>query len=120
MTKRKGLMSNPLLSGQEPAFDPEKERQALGITLPERSTGRPRKEGLNRERGSKNGLPEDWTRYTIIMREQYLEEMKNYAYNKRISIREAFDWAIEYFLEDQAGEFEERLEPEKPTKGGKK
>lgn len=97
------LGDNPLFGGNESeAFDAEKERQELGITLPEKKKqGRPRKDNLVRTNAAQEGLPEDWQRATFIVRVEHLEKLKDYAYTERLSLKEALDDALEQFLEDK-------------------
>lgn len=96
------LGNNPLFNGGE-AFDAEKERQELGVTLPAegKKQGRPRKESLVRNNAAQEGLPEDWQRATFIVRVGHLEKLKDYAYTERLSLKDALDEALEQFLEDK-------------------
>ena len=75
MAKRLG--DNPLFQQQD-SFDAEKEREALGITV-----------------------PEDWTRATFIVRKGHLEKLKDYAYTERLTLKEALDKALGAFLDDK-------------------
>lgn len=65
--------------------------------------GRPPKEGIQRE-GAGTGLPEEWQRYTLIVNKQTLQDLKDYAWYERISIKEAVDNILSGFLEN--AEFE--------------
>ncbi|MBT3456399.1 hypothetical protein HN446_05020 [bacterium] len=47
---------------------------------------------------AKQGLPEGWTRATFIMREQYLEDLKNIAYWDRETIKTVLDVILDRFL----------------------
>lgn len=96
------LGDNPLFSGDTgDTFDAEKERESLGITLPEKKKGRPRKDDLVRTTAAQEGLPEDWQRATFIVRVKHLEKLKDYAYTERVSLKDALDDALDQFLEDK-------------------
>lgn len=96
------LGNNPLFSGDtRDTFDAEKERESLGITLPEKKKGRPRKDTLVRSNSAQEGLPEEWQRATFIVRVELLEKLKDYAYTERVSLKDALDDALDQFLEDK-------------------
>ena len=96
------LGDNPLFSGDSAeTFDAAKERESLGITLPEKKKGRHRKDDLVRTNAAQEGLPEDWQRATFIVRVAHLEKLKDYAYTERVSLKDALDDALEQFLEDK-------------------
>lgn len=96
------LGDNPLFSSDTgDTFDAEKERESLGITLPEKKKGRPRKDDLVRTNAAQEGLPEDWQRATFIVRVTHLEKLKDYAYTERLSLKDALDEALDQFLEDK-------------------
>lgn len=63
-----------------------------------RSVGRPKEEGIQRE-GAGKGLPEDWQRYTLIVNKNTLQNLKDYAWYERISIKEAVDNILSEYLE---------------------
>ena len=63
--------------------------------------GRARNESLVRDKTSQNGLPEDWTRATFIVRVELLNKLKDYAYTKRITLKEALDIALKNLLDDE-------------------
>lgn len=100
MAKRLG--DNPLFQ-QQGSFDAEKEREALGITVPEeeKRRGRPKNEELIRDNPAQEGLTADWTRATFIVRKGYLEKLKDYAYTERLTLKEALDKALGAFLDDK-------------------
>jgi len=62
------------------------------------NAGRPQKEDLQRE-GAGKGLPEEWQRYTLIVNKNTLQDLKDYAWYERISIKEAADNILRDFLE---------------------
>ena len=47
---------------------------------------------------SAKGLPEGWTRATFILKQKYLEDLKNIAYWERETIKTVLDVALERFL----------------------
>lgn len=101
MSKR--LQNNPLFNAgettntQEAAFDVEKERAALGIEPTEIKRGKPRSENLIRG-GVQDGLPEEWTRASFIMRVETLERLKDMAYTDRLRIKDALDYILTEYL----------------------
>jgi hypothetical protein len=60
--------------------------------------GRPATIKREYEKSSQEGLPENWTRATFILREDLLAELKSYAYNKKSSLKEIINEAIELYL----------------------
>lgn len=100
MAKRLG--DNPLFQ-QQGSFGAEKEREALGITVPEeeKRRGRPKNEELIRDNPAQEGLTADWTRATFIVRKGHLEKLKDYAYTERLTLKEALDKALGAFLDDK-------------------
>lgn len=100
MAKRLG--DNPLFQ-QQGSFDAEKEREALGITVPEeeKRRGRPKNEELIRDKPAQKGLTADWTRATFVVRKGHLEKLKDYAYTERLTLKEALDKALGAFLDDK-------------------
>ena len=67
-----------------------------------KKVGRPRKEGILRnENGgnsSQEGLPEEVRRFSLICKTSNVEDLKDYAFTKRISIKQAFDDIMEDFF----------------------
>lgn len=59
--------------------------------------GRPKKDGIQRERGAGKGLQEGSTRYTVIFRIDTMEFLQDYAYTKRTTIKEALTMMIDKF-----------------------
>ncbi len=83
------IKRNPLdWIGQEPE---EEEKQKVGRprTLPDR------------EKSSQEGLPEQWTRATFIVREDLLEKLKDLAYVNRSKIKDEINRALEEYLQDK-------------------
>ena len=94
MTSRLG--NNPLLN-TDTAFDVEAEREHLGIDAAK--IGRKRKEDIIREKGSQQGLTEEWTRATFIIRVDQLEILKDYGYTQRLKMKEVLQEALTQFIE---------------------
>ena len=91
------LENNPLFNTQEekkpeltPAHQEEKRRR-----------GRPQKEELVRGNSVQEGLTEEYTRATFIMRVDLVEKLKNYAYTERLSMKEAVNKIIGEALEQE-------------------
>ena len=61
--------------------------------------GRPQKDNLVRGNSVQEGLPEEYTRATFIMRVDLVEKLKNYAYTERLSMKEAVNKLINEALE---------------------
>lgn len=49
-------------------------------------------------KSSQEGLKDGWTRATFILRKDYLEKIKTFAYWKRKNIKEVMDEALGLFL----------------------
>lgn len=47
---------------------------------------------------STKGLEEGWTRATFIMREEYVQKLKAYAYWERKTVKDVVDSMLEQFL----------------------
>jgi len=50
---------------------------------------------------SKRGLQEDLIRATFILKQEYLEKIKSYAYWERMQIKDVFDNMCEQFFKDK-------------------
>ncbi len=53
------------------------------------------------KQSTRKGLDDGWTRATFIMRETYLDKVKDYAYWERLQIKEVLDEALVNFFEDK-------------------
>ena len=73
-------------------------RELAGLT-PRR--GRPRTNLREVTKSSQEGLPENWTRATFIVRETLLEDLKDCAYTRRKTIRDVLDEALTAYLSGQ-------------------
>lgn len=88
MAKSKLSFDNPLLSGNTDEKEPTEKR----------GVGRPRRDDIIRD-GVQEGLTADYTRFSVICKVKSVKDLKDYAYTKRITIREATDEVIESFFE---------------------
>lgn len=86
--------------GRMENFNVEEERKYLGIVATRKTRGRNNKSLNPSVRSVKVGLSDDWIRATFIVRESYLEKLKDYAYTERVSIKDALDMALGHFLQD--------------------
>lgn len=89
MAKKNFLENNPLFS------------DAVEDTAAEtRGKGRPRKADLVRDNSVQDGLTEEYTRATFILRVETLNDLKDYAYTHRITIKEALETVIAKYMDD--------------------
>jgi hypothetical protein len=96
MSKQKGLKRDPLdWIGKETEDQP---RELPAVPPARGMVGRPATIKREYEKSSQEGLPENWTRATFILREDLLAELKSYAYNKKSSLKEIINEAIELYL----------------------
>lgn len=79
-----------------PLFTPAPEIETTSPETPSR--GRPKKDNIIRE-GSQAGLTEEFTRATFIVNVNLLEEVKNYAYTERLSMKDAINKLLGSSLE---------------------
>ncbi len=90
--------------GNNPLFNMNKESEAEPIKEPEKEKagkGRPRNPDLVRGVSVQEGLTEDYTRATFIVRRDLLDQLKDYAYTERLSLKDAINEALEGFLSDK-------------------
>lgn len=87
------------LSWIQPTVEPE---------VNQREQKKPKKEDkvkrIKREltKSSQEGLPENWTRATFIVREDILDKLKDYAYTERQQIKDIVNDILEGFLRDKS------------------
>ena len=89
------LENNPLFNSQEE----KKPEVAPAQSTEKKKRGRPQKEDLVRGNSVQEGLTEEYTRATFIMRVDLVEKLKNYAYTERLSMKEAVNKIIGEALE---------------------
>lgn len=69
----------------------------------EKKIGRGRPKTIDREitKTSQSGLNENWTRYTVIVREDLLDKLKDYAWTERVTIKKVINEMLEEYLADK-------------------
>lgn len=103
------LENNPLFP-QEKAEEPVKEAKRRG---------RPQKADIVRGNSVQEGLTEEYTRATFIMRVDLVEKLKNYAYTERLSMKEAVNKIIGEALEREEKRLAKQGAEILDRKGGK-
>jgi hypothetical protein len=63
--------------------------------------GRPRTIDREYTKSSQDGLQENWTRATFIVREDLLEKLKDLAYTNRTTIKDEINQALAEYLKDK-------------------
>lgn len=53
------------------------------------------------EKSSKEGLKDDYTRATFIVREDLLEKLKDYAWTERKTLKDTINEILEEYLKDK-------------------
>lgn len=66
---------------------------------PEKKVGRPRTIRRKYTKSSQEGLKENWTRATFIVREDLLKKLKDYAWTKRRTIKSVVNEMMEEYLD---------------------
>ena len=92
------LDDNALFGSQE---QPTEEVKEVKQEEKPRRQGRPRKDNIVRGNSLQEGLTEDYTRATLIVRVETLERAKDYAYTQRISIKEAISDLLDIGLKHE-------------------
>lgn len=85
-------INNPLFDAT-PAEDQESPQE-------KKKTGRPRKDTVIRDNSVQAGLTEDYTRATFILKVETLDALKDYAFTKRLSIKDALEDILGGFIAD--------------------
>lgn len=76
---------------------PEAERV---IEYPEaKKLGRPRNERIVRDNPRQEGLTADYTRATFIVKVDYVETLKDYAYTERLSLKDVINDILGDYIE---------------------
>lgn len=75
----------------------QKEEQPL--ERPRNNMGRPRTIYREYEKSSQEGLPDQWTRATFIVREDLLKKLKDCAYTERRSLKDMVNEMLDQYLE---------------------
>ena len=97
MKKRLGTIPKGLewISDQSADIAPVKEIRKQEV---EQNKVESQKKYAHQEPAAKRGLPEELIRATFILRQDYLEKIKAYAYWERLQIKEVFDEMCEQFF----------------------
>lgn len=92
-------MNNPLfgVQAEEEAQETKEAQEAR------KKAGRPRNGDLVRDNSAQAGLPEEWQRATFILKVSALNDLKDYAYTRRIPLKDALTEVIEKFIEEYKG-----------------
>ena len=96
MARKKLDFDNPLLNGNAAESEPTEKKEPTA----RRRRGRPRRDDLIRDNSLQEGLPEGYTRFSAICKVDNINILRDYAYTKRIPIKEALDEVLEKFFED--------------------
>jgi len=88
--------------GNNPLFnEPEGNKEVAPVQPEKKTIGRPKKDGLVRGNSVQEGLTEEYTRATFIVRCDLLEKLKDYAYTERESLKDVVNDMLEDFLSDK-------------------
>ena len=86
------LGNNPLFNNSEEITPVQQEK---------RPVGRPKSEHIVRGNSVQEGLTEEYTRATFIVRCDLLDKLKDYAYTERESLKDVVNNVLEDFLKDK-------------------
>ena len=89
MAKSRLSFDNPLISAVKEVEEPTEKR----------GKGRPRRDDLVRDNSTQEGLTADYTRFSVICKTKNVKDLKDYAYTKRITLKDAFDEVVESFFQ---------------------
>ena len=78
--------------------EPEK-KEEKPFDVERNNIGRPRTIYREYEKSSQEGLPENFTRATFIVREDLLKKLKDCAYTERRSLKDMINEMIEIYLD---------------------
>ena len=90
-------MAQSKLSFDNPLF---KESAAENEPTEKKKVGRPRRDDLVRDNSTQEGLTAEYTRFSVICKAQNVKDLKDYAYTKRITLKEAVDEVVESFFRE--------------------
>jgi len=108
------LENNPLFS-QETA----EEKEQTAAAEPKKKRGRPQKDDIVRGNSVQEGLTEEYTRATFILRVDLVEKLKNYAYTERLTMKETINRIIGEALEREEKRLAKQGNEILDRKGGK-
>ena len=107
------LSSNPLFEEKAQEQQPQEKPQA------KKNQGRPKNDNLVRGNSVQEGLTEDYTRATFILKVETLNKLKDYAYTERLSIKDAINNILESALAAEEKKLTKKGEALLNHKGGK-
>ena len=90
MARSKLTFDNPLLSGNTAESEPTEKKKP----------GRPRRNDIVRDNSAQEGLTAEYTRFSVICKADNVKDLKDYAYTKRITLKEAVDEVVESFFRE--------------------
>lgn len=80
--------------------EPEQAEQEQGLPeVPRSNMGRPRTIYREYEKSSQEGLQDNYTRATFIVREDLLKKLKDYAYTERETLKDVVNRMLTEFLD---------------------
>ncbi|MCR5304863.1 MAG: hypothetical protein K6E33_09920 [Lachnospiraceae bacterium] len=101
-----------------PLFDRGQEEQGKP-KAPKKKKGRPQKPDIVRGNSVQEGLTQDYTRATFILRVDLVERLKNYAYTERLSMKEAINKLVGEALKREETRLKKQGKEILDRKGGK-
>ena len=81
---------------EQPAQEPKEDKP---LEVPKNNMGRPRTIYREYEKSSQEGLQDNFTRATFIVREDLLKKLKDYAYTERKTLKDTVNEMIAQYLE---------------------
>lgn len=81
---------------EQPAQEPKEDKP---LEVPKNNMGRPRTIYREYEKTSQEGLQDDFTRATFIVREDLLKKLKDYAYTERKTLKDTVNEMIAQYLD---------------------
>lgn len=100
MAKTRLKIDNVLFSGSDIESEPT-EGTAQETTGRKRPGRKPNPAIIHNENGgqsSQEGLTAEYTRFSVIAKVSNVDDLRNYAYTKRLAIKDAMDQIIEDFF----------------------
>ncbi|RXM73648.1 hypothetical protein DP144_13855 [Clostridium tetani] len=79
----------------------EEETSEETINIRKSNAGRPATIKREITKSSQEGLKENWTRATFIVREDLLDKLKDYSYTDRRTLKEIVNEMIDDYLKDK-------------------
>ncbi len=87
--------------GTDPLAWINDEKEETTFKVPPKTAGRPRTIYRKYEKSSQEGLQDNYTRATFIVREDLLKKLKDYAYTERETLKDVMNAMLEDFLKDK-------------------